>query len=104
MRIARGASSGSHIIVLHKYKAIYFAIPKVANSSLKAVCVDLLDIKLPPGSWKPGVFNTNKFRSFVGKEDFFSLGKAKSQHTKIIGNSASCEILGIGWCPVINRK
>jgi hypothetical protein len=33
-------------IVLYKYKAIYFFIPKVACTSLKKVCADLLNIKL----------------------------------------------------------
>jgi hypothetical protein len=32
-------------IVLHKYKAIYFYIPKVACTSLKKVCADLLNVK-----------------------------------------------------------
>lgn len=30
------------VIALHPYRALYYAIPKVANSSLKALCVQLL--------------------------------------------------------------
>ena len=33
-------------IALHRYKAIYFFIPKVACTSLKKVCADLLDMKI----------------------------------------------------------
>ncbi len=35
------------IIVVDKYRAIYFLIPKVACSSLKAFCADLLNINIP---------------------------------------------------------
>jgi len=50
-----------HVIALHELKALYFAIPKVANSSLKSVCVDLLGIQVAEGAWKPSVFNTREF-------------------------------------------
>lgn len=52
-----------HIIPLHDYKAIYFAIPKVANSSLKSLCFDLLGLEAQypeDVKWKPKVFNQGK--------------------------------------------
>lgn len=38
-----------HTIALHQWKTIYFDIPKVASSSLKKVCADLLEIEILPG-------------------------------------------------------
>jgi len=34
------------IIALHGYNALYFAIPKVANSSMKAFCAELLKTEI----------------------------------------------------------
>lgn len=47
-----------HVIPLHEYRALYFAIPKVANSSLKSICFDLMGLEAQfPGQWsKPYVF------------------------------------------------
>jgi hypothetical protein len=44
------------IIVLHDHQALYFPIPKVACSSLKATCADLLGLTLPADTWKPDAF------------------------------------------------
>ncbi|MFC1792607.1 sulfotransferase family 2 domain-containing protein [Planctomycetota bacterium] len=61
--IAVGTARRIHsaqIIALHDYRAIYFPIPKVANTSLKAVCSDLLgdtvDEKFLQPGWKQSAF------------------------------------------------
>ncbi len=55
------------IIALHDYKVLYFAIPKVACSSLKSLCADLLKVTLPPDVWKPELFHTSKFDHLINK-------------------------------------
>lgn len=40
-------------IILEPYKALYFPIPKVANSSMRFVCADLLNIRLPNNDISP---------------------------------------------------
>lgn len=62
----------AQIIALHDYRAIYFPIPKVANSSLKAVCHDLLgdtvDEKFILPGWKPSAFrNKDSIRDLKKK-------------------------------------
>jgi hypothetical protein len=65
-------NGGAQIIALHDYRAIYFPIPKVANSSLKAVCSDLLgntvDKKFLRPGWKPSAFrNKDSIRDLQKK-------------------------------------
>lgn len=57
-----------HIIALPEYKVLYFAIPKVANSSMKKVCADLLNIDVPSGAKISSVFNERDF-PFVRKNE-----------------------------------
>lgn len=54
-----------HAIALHDYRAVYYLVPKVACSSLTAVCVDLLGFELPDNSWKPGVFRSAKHDGLI---------------------------------------
>jgi hypothetical protein len=60
------------VIALHEYKAIYFAIPKVANSSLKSVVTDLLEGKIDEQymkpNWKPYVFRHEAGREYLKKK------------------------------------
>jgi hypothetical protein len=48
---------------------MYFAIPKVACSSLKSVCVDLLHVRMPADAWKPELFYTDKFDHLIDKHE-----------------------------------
>ena len=65
---------GFMVIVLPSAKVIYRPIPKVACSSVMSACVDALEIDLPPGEWKPEVFQSRKWdhlfdrRSIVAEE------------------------------------
>ena len=59
--LERRQSREGQIVALHKFRVLYFAVPKVANSSIKSICVDLLGIDVPDGTWKPSLFNTRKF-------------------------------------------
>jgi hypothetical protein len=43
-------------IQIEEHKLVYIPIPKVACTSLHAMCVDLLGFRLPEGAWKAGVF------------------------------------------------
>jgi hypothetical protein len=52
-------------IALHSQRAIYYPVPKVACSSLTAVCVDLLGFDLPDGAWKPGVFRGHNLDKYI---------------------------------------
>lgn len=60
------------VIVFHNYKAIYFAIPKVANSSFKAMSVDLLADSINKeylgSGWKPYPFRNAKGRKYLKKQ------------------------------------
>lgn len=69
--IVRPALEAREVIVLHEYKALYYPIPKVACSSLKSMCVDLLDISLPQDAWKPDVFQTTMYDEIVDKSRFY---------------------------------
>ena len=51
------------VIVLDQYQAIYFAIPKVANSSMKAAIVDLLRDDIPACCYD----DRHKTRAFIDK-------------------------------------
>src|SRR5688500_13003952 len=61
------------IIALHDYQVIYFAIPKVANSSMKALCADLVRARLDhevldafwSDTWKPHIFRHPAARSYL---------------------------------------
>lgn len=53
------------VIALHDCQTMCFLIPKVACSSLTAVCVDLLGFELPDGSWKPSVFRGDRYDHLV---------------------------------------
>ena len=55
----------SPAIKIDKEKIIYVPIPKVACTSLHALCVDLLGFHLPEGSWKAGVFRGKKFDQYI---------------------------------------
>lgn len=57
----------NQIIALHDYHIIYFPIPKVACSSLKSVCVDLLNMELPEDTWKADVFHSSKYDHLINK-------------------------------------
>lgn len=61
----------SHVIVLHDYKAIYFAVPKVANSSMKSAIWYLLPQEIreqtPDKAVKRSAFTTKSSR-----EELFS--------------------------------
>lgn len=58
------------IVALHEYRALYFAIPKVANSSMKALCADLIRANLKEDlvgelwsdKWKPRIFRNQEAR------------------------------------------
>ena len=64
------------LIALHEYRSIYFAIPKVANSSMKAVCADLVRPRLNPrfverfwsDRWKPRIFREPKARAYLKRK------------------------------------
>lgn len=69
------------IIALHEYRALYFAIPKVANSSLKAICATLIRPSLDENtlatfwsdSWKPELFRHPAARDYLhGREILLS--------------------------------
>jgi hypothetical protein len=54
-------------IALHQHRAIYYLVPKVACSSLTAVCVDMLGFVLAPGAWKPAVFRSDSFDGAIDR-------------------------------------
>lgn len=56
------------IIALDNYKTIYIPIPKVANSSIKSVCADLLGLEIPEGFNKVTVFDGRPF-PFLDKDE-----------------------------------
>ncbi len=71
-----GAEKGlpqGDVVALHAYRAIYFAIPKVANSSLKAVCADWIKDSLDAKQldrywsekWKPRLFRDQRAREYL---------------------------------------
>jgi hypothetical protein len=61
------------IVALHRYQALFFAIPKVANSSMKAICADLIRAQLDEhfvarywsDRWKPGIFRRREARQYL---------------------------------------
>jgi len=55
------------VIVLGRYRAVYFAIPKVANSSFAALAVDLLQDEIEPKYLDPE-WNTRPFRTAEGRK------------------------------------
>jgi len=57
-----------YIIALDPYRAIYFPIPKVANSSLKAISAELLKSKIDPSFLDPE-WGVRPFRSRQGRRD-----------------------------------
>lgn len=65
-----GEDKRQQIIAVHDYKIIYFPIPKVACSSLKSACVDLLKIQLPSDAWKADAFNTSNYDHLFNKSNF----------------------------------
>lgn len=64
------------LIALHDYKTIYFAIPKVANSSMKALCADLVRPRLSAEfldqywseKWKPRIFRQAEARRYLARK------------------------------------
>lgn len=52
-------------IKIEQHQLTYIPIPKVACTSLHALCVDLLGFELPSGSWKAGVFRGDKFDQYI---------------------------------------
>ena len=64
------------LIALHDYRSVYFAIPKVANSSIKAVCADLIRTRLNPqfvekfwsDRWKPRIFREKRARAYLKRK------------------------------------
>jgi len=64
------------LIALHDYRSIYFAIPKVANSSMKALCADLIRARLNPrfveefwsDRWKPRIFREKYARAYLKRK------------------------------------
>lgn len=65
----RKAAAVGDIIVLKEFKAVYFAIPKVANSSLKSVCADLLSSEIGTAcdnsAWGPAPFRQSDSRKLL---------------------------------------
>jgi len=59
-RWMRSSYSGIVIDVVN-LQAQYFAIPKVACSSLMAALVDFVGVEFPDNEWKPELFQTNKW-------------------------------------------
>lgn len=68
-RSSRRERQLAEIVALHQHEAMYFAIPKVACSSLKSVCVDLLGVQMPADAWKPELFYTDKFDHLIDKHE-----------------------------------
>jgi len=64
-----GQVTGGDIIALHGYKALYFAIPKVANSSMKAFCAELLKTEIDQiyydPEWGPRPFRIPESRKLL---------------------------------------
>lgn len=58
-------------IALHKYKAIYFFIPKVACSSLKIVCSQLLDME-PPDPENPLYLPHKRHFPFIRRREILA--------------------------------
>lgn len=56
-----------------EYKAVYFPIPKVANSSFLSLSADILDKHIPNQykneNWKPYSFRNNEARIFLKEND-----------------------------------
>jgi len=71
------------IIALDPYRALYFPIPKVANSSLKAISVELLKSKIDPSfhdpEWGARAFRGREARRDLRKKrilvDRYTLGR-----------------------------
>ena len=65
-------SFNGDVIVFHKYKAAYFAIPKVANSSLKSVAANILaeeiDENYVDENWKLSQFRIKESRKALRKK------------------------------------
>jgi hypothetical protein len=64
----RAVWSASPAIHVERHKLIYIPIPKVACTSLTALCVDLLGFSLPKGSWKAGVFRGDALDDSIDTE------------------------------------
>ncbi len=68
--------SAGDIVVLREYQALYFAIPKVANTSLKAVCAEWVRSKLDSealarfwsDTWKPRLFRDGESRRYLRRK------------------------------------
>lgn len=54
-------------IALHDFEAVCYLVPKVACSSLTAICVDLLGFKLPEDAWKPAVFRDSSHDHLIDR-------------------------------------
>jgi hypothetical protein len=67
------------VIAFHAYKTLYFAIPKVANSSFKAISVDILKQELDPEkinpNWKPSIFRNESGRLYLKNNNILIAGK-----------------------------
>ena len=61
-------SNTAPAIHMERHKLIYIPIPKVACTSLHALCVDLLGFNMPEGSWKAGVFRGHALDRFIDTE------------------------------------
>jgi chondroitin 4-sulfotransferase 11 len=72
MRLER--QHAGQIIALPEDKLLYYAIPKVASSSLLSVCVDALGIATPPDEWKPSVFRAHRYDHLYDREHILITG------------------------------
>jgi len=55
----------SPAIKLDDYRIVYIPIPKVACTSIRSVCVDLLDFELPENAWKPSVLLSKEMDKYI---------------------------------------
>jgi hypothetical protein len=78
----RGSSPqhGGTVIALHRDRVLYYAIPKVACSSIMAACVDALEIPLPPDVWTPEAFQTRKWDDLFDRQSIVIDGRSTGRY------------------------
>ncbi|MDF9801090.1 hypothetical protein OKW21_006353 [Catalinimonas alkaloidigena] len=98
------------VIVFHNYKAAYFAIPKVANSSFKAMSVDLLadsiDNEYLDSQWKPYPFRNANGRKYLAKQRILvnELNEVESSYWKFAFVRDPWDRLASCFSEKINKK
>ncbi len=95
----------NHNIVLHKYKAIYFPIPKVACSSLKMLSADLLDMKVVGSDLKEDIHHQDfpcvkKYKIYKQYKHYFKFCFVRNPWDRLV----SCYMNKICHVEDINRE